>query len=477
MTFCALLARYAIVCGLVLSSSVAATATPRLTVARILHDGVSRGATPGLPLKRNQTLAPTSRIAVPNRVVVIIAYGKSTATLAANTVAIFNWTGTLEQVIISGGRATFDDPLDAFRVSAHLITASHHSTVFAFDVDPERVTVTCTEGNVVLTTAGAGSARTGTDAARSQVVRTDLLSDSGTASVTYAAADPDDLDLLARDNEAAARGDVYGESNLGSRYYFGRGVPKDYAKARHYFELSANQGYALAQSWLGYLYEQGQGAPQNYIQARRYYEMAARQGDASAQDNLGYLYHFGRGVPQDYVQARRYYELASAQGAAVAQNNLGSLYDKGQGVPRDSPRARRYLELAAAQGLPSAQAYLGYLYHFGRGVPRNYTRARHYYELAAAQGNATAQNNLGYLYEHGHSARQDFTRARHYYEMAATQGLARADYHLGTLYERGEGVAKNDTTALRYYKLAAVQGDSDAIAAVRRVEGLPRVHR
>jgi len=317
------LARCTIVCAVVLLNAAGAFATPLLTVARILHDGVSRDSTPGLPLKRNQTLAPTSRISVPDRVVVIIAYGKSTATLAANTVAVFNWTSTLEQVIITGGKAIFDDPLDVFRVSAHLITASHHSTIFAFDVNPERVTVTCTEGKVLLSTVKAANPKNGDTSgsgalsgANSQVVRTDALSDTGTASITYRTGNRANLDLLSRDEAGAAAGDASAEFNLGARYGDGQGVPRDYGKARHYYELAAAQGYAVAQN------------------------------------NLGYLYHLGYGVPQDYGRARYYYELALAQGYDAAQNNLGALYEDGQGVPQDYSRARYYYEWPPPKVLP-----------------------------------------------------------------------------------------------------------------------------
>jgi tetratricopeptide (TPR) repeat protein len=46
---------------------------------------------------------------------------------------------------------------------------------------------------------------------------------------------------------------------------------------------------------------------QDYAKARHFYELAAEQGNAAAQHNLGYLYYHGRGVTQDYAEARHFY--------------------------------------------------------------------------------------------------------------------------------------------------------------------------
>ena len=67
-------------------------------------------------------------------------------------------------------------------------------------------------------------------------------------------------------------------------------VSQDYARARHFYELAANQGHAVAQNNLGYLYHNGLGVTQDYAKARHFYELAANQGNACAQNNLGYLY-------------------------------------------------------------------------------------------------------------------------------------------------------------------------------------------
>lgn len=46
---------------------------------------------------------------------------------------------------------------------------------------------------------------------------------------------------------AAERGDAEGQLNLGTLYFFGRGVGRDYSLARKWLHKSAEQGHRLAQ--------------------------------------------------------------------------------------------------------------------------------------------------------------------------------------------------------------------------------------
>ncbi len=97
----------------------------------------------------------------------------------------------------------------------------------------------------------------------------------------------DDIAALRAKAEA---GDPKAQNNLGVLYANGQGVPKDYAKAAHWYRLAANQGNAFAQYDLGVLYATGQGVPKDYGKAAHWYRLAANQGFASAQNNLGVLY-------------------------------------------------------------------------------------------------------------------------------------------------------------------------------------------
>jgi TPR repeat protein len=120
------------------------------------------------------------------------------------------------------------------------------------------------------------------------------------------------------------------------------------AKDLQTLQTQAAQGFAEAQTNLGLLYYNGQGVPRDYTKAREWFEKAAAQGDANAQYNLGVQYDFEKGVRQDFATARQWYEKAAAQGHAGAQNNLGGLYEFGHGVTQDSVRAYMWYTVAAA---------------------------------------------------------------------------------------------------------------------------------
>jgi TPR repeat protein len=73
---------------------------------------------------------------------------------------------------------------------------------------------------------------------------------------------------------------------MGDRYFYGRGVEQDYAKAFGWYRKAAAQGFAEAQHNVGALYENGWGVTKDIEQAKVWYQMAAIQGDAFAQAAL-----------------------------------------------------------------------------------------------------------------------------------------------------------------------------------------------
>ena len=56
---------------------------------------------------------------------------------------------------------------------------------------------------------------------------------------------------------AAEQGDAEAQSNLGFMYVKGQGVPKDEAKAVHWYEKAAEQGHAKAQKNLDVMPQRG----------------------------------------------------------------------------------------------------------------------------------------------------------------------------------------------------------------------------
>jgi len=183
----------------------------------------------------------------------------------------------------------------------------------------------------------------------------------------------------------AEHGDMDAQYHLGSAYYYGRGVPRDYAEAIRWFRKSAEQGIAKAQYALGYGYLYGQGVPQDLAEAIRWDRKAVDQGYPRAQCELASLYYQGKGVPRDFAESLRWYRKCADQGDTTGQRTVGYLYDHGEGVPQDSVEAARWYRKAAEQGDLAAEVYLGDAYRRGQGVPRNYVEvARWYLKIAGS---------------------------------------------------------------------------------------------
>lgn len=111
---------------------------------------------------------------------------------------------------------------------------------------------------------------------------------------------------------SAEEGDHFDQCDLGDLYFYGRGVPQDYAEAAKWYRKSAEMGLSKAQDNLGYMYLMGYGVSQNHATAVRWFRKAADHDYASAQKNLGVMYYEGYGVSQDYVQAHMWFNLAAS---------------------------------------------------------------------------------------------------------------------------------------------------------------------
>ncbi len=125
----------------------------------------------------------------------------------------------------------------------------------------------------------------------------------------------------------------------------------DYATALSEWQPLAEQGQAVAQYQLGLLYSNGKGVTKDDAKARQWYEKAAVQGHTEAQVNLGVLLMYARGGQQDYKMAVYYLRLAANQGNDLAQRKLGQMYERGEGVQQDNVKAYMWYSLGSANGV------------------------------------------------------------------------------------------------------------------------------
>jgi TPR repeat protein len=268
------------------------------------------------------------------------------------------------------------------------------------------------------------------------------------------------------------------ENEMGDRYFTGRGVEQDYAKAFEQYRMAAERGSARAESKLGYLYQNGLGVTKDIDQARIWrqkvadqgnvdaktalrqlqiqpnppdqtastnpppeagpqeqslaeqYRKTADQGDPAAQRNLGVLYESGWGVTKDIEQARLWYQKAANQGDALATMAIKRLQPqqsppKQAASPNPSPAAANQEQSLT----PAEENQRGDAYYYGRGVEPDYAKAMEWYRKAADRGLAVAQYNVGVI----SGVARDIEQAKIWYEKAADQGYAPAKAELGRL--------------------------------------------
>jgi uncharacterized protein len=177
---------------------------------------------------------------------------------------------------------------------------------------------------------------------------------------------------------------------LGRIYDAGRLLPKDAEKSVHWYQKSAEQGYAPAeyflclmqanreelesercmrraaekgvpeaQFWIGVGYDQNQFGITDKQEAFKWFKQAAERGHVDAEAAMGQCYEVGDGVEQDYALAAHWYRKAAEHvpnlgGAGQGRNNLGNLYMEGLGVPKDYVQAYMWFSLA---GVDESIAY------------------------------------------------------------------------------------------------------------------------
>lgn len=114
---------------------------------------------------------------------------------------------------------------------------------------------------------------------------------------------------------------------------------KQYATAHKLWLPQAEQGDADAQNALGTIYYLGLGVERDYRKALKWFELAATQGHPRAQRNAGMMHEHGMGVPQDFFKAYVWLYAAHKQGNEAAQIYINSLVSKL--TPNQQIKARR----------------------------------------------------------------------------------------------------------------------------------------
>ena len=188
--------------------------------------------------------------------------------------------------------------------------------------------------------------------------------------------------------QKAESGDVEAQFALGVRYYFGKGVKKDYAEAFSWFSKAAEKEHMKAEYNLGVCFYYGNGVEKNLEKAVEWYRKAAEKGFPKAQYNLAKCFAMGDGVAPNLSTAKQWCQKAAENGEIDAQYTLGNIYYWNK---LDVTTGVYWYQKAAEKGHADAQFQLGKCYAIGVGVRQDEWEAKSWISKAASKGHLEAK--------------------------------------------------------------------------------------
>ena len=125
-------------------------------------------------------------------------------------------------------------------------------------------------------------------------------------------------------------------------YYRMELSPEEIERGMRYLHLSAAQGYCqgVAADELGKIYYEGLIVPKDYKKAKLWYNTALLKGIPISAYMLGECAYYGYGEDVDYEKAAKYY-LQAASGYVNAIIRLGDMYIRGEYLPHDPAFAKK----------------------------------------------------------------------------------------------------------------------------------------
>lgn len=154
------------------------------------------------------------------------------------------------------------------------------------------------------------------------------------------------------DLEAAESGVPEAQLRAGIKLYKGQGVLQNRKKGFDWLRKAADSGKFSPESLhiLGQAFFKGLDTEKNYAEARKWISLLAEQDNDSAKNDLAYMLYKGLGGDQNYARAFELYRQAAKHGDVFAQANLGLMYATGTGTKTDQARAYAWYSLAASRG-------------------------------------------------------------------------------------------------------------------------------
>ena len=263
---------------------------------------------------------------------------------------------------------------------------------------------------------------------------------------------------------ANEKNDAQAQCNVGTCYFTGNGVKKDFNQALAWFQKSAAQDNLEGIVRVADCQFHGYGIKQDAKAAVETYLKAAEKGQPYAMFRLGQCYEAGTGIKQNLTSAYNWYLKAASAKYAQAEKEAKRIKEPGTVWDR-----------AIKENNPEAQHRLACCYYFGdSGLPKNLKKAYEWFKKSSDQGFVKATHNLGFCYLNGYGTEKNLELMKKCFFEAAKKDFVPSICTVGEMYQKGIGVEQNLTTAYQYYAKAAASQDKKAIAQMKVIKEIAK---
>lgn len=175
-------------------------------------------------------------------------------------------------------------------------------------------------------------------------------------------------DFYSKVKKDAIAGDAQAQFKMGRMYMI---VSGDYEKAFYWLSKAAKQGNAEAQADIGSLYYYGKGVKKDIKKAEEWFVKASQNDDPRAQNDLAMLYLESNSRDLRCNQMLELLNASAKKGYDLAYYNIGNFFSRGICVERSMSKAVDWWEKASHKGNAEAEFNLYVSYSNGSGVSMN----------------------------------------------------------------------------------------------------------
>jgi TPR repeat protein len=247
-------------------------------------------------------------------------------------------------------------------------------------------------------------------------------------------------------------------TQLGTRFVYADGVPKDLSRATVYYQRGCDLAATDACLQLATIVGKGQGVTRDAPRALATFQRACDLGSPAGCTNAGLMIQGGDGVAKDRARAEALLQVGCDRGAWLGCTGLAWILEQSRAAA-DRGRATLLLENACEKNEPFACNTLAIRSEYGSPGRRDLTRAASLYQASCNFGYAFACGQLAKLMERGAGVARDPIRALALYQKACEQGKnGPSCASLAQRYQTGDGVAKDLALAQQLYEKACTIG-------------------